>query len=98
MEKLTKGQEKALQAAKKGENVFISGGGGVGKSYISRRIVEELQKERKNILVTASTGKAAMLIGGVTCHRAFQIPTRMAWEAKPKILPNTPIYEADVVF
>lgn len=48
MEKLTKGQEKALQAAKKGENVFISGGGGVGKSYISRRIVEELQKERKN--------------------------------------------------
>lgn len=86
MEKLTKGQEKALQAAKKGEKVFISDGEGVGKSYISRRIVEELQKERKNILVTASTGKAAMLIGGVTCHRAFQIPTRMAWERKMRVM------------
>lgn len=97
MEKLTKGQKKALQAAKKGENVFISGGGGVGKSYVSRKIVEELQKARKNVLITASTGKAAMLIGGVTCHRAFQIPTRMAWEAKPKVLPDAPIYEADAV-
>lgn len=86
MEKLTKGQEKALQAAKKGENVFISGGGGVGKSYVSRKIVEELQKARKNVLITASTGKAAMLIGGVTCHRAFQIPTRMAWERKMRVM------------
>ena len=97
MEKLTKGQEKALQAVRTGRNVCITGGGGVGKSYILRKIIEELQKDRKTILITASTGRAAMLIGGVTCHRAFNIPIKMAWQADPKISTVSPIYEADAV-
>jgi thymidylate kinase len=71
MEKLTKGQKEALEAVRTGRNVCITGGGGVGKSYISRKIIEDLQKQRKTVLITASTGRAAMLIGGITCHRAF---------------------------
>ena len=85
MEKLTKGQKEALEAVRTGRNVCITGGGGVGKSYISRKIIEDLQKQRKTVLITASTGRAAMLIGGITCHRAFNIPVKLTWQAEPKI-------------
>lgn len=36
MEKLTKGQKEALEAVRTGRNVCITGGGGVGKSYIPK--------------------------------------------------------------
>ena len=65
---LTKGQVSALDAVRKGKNVFVTGGGGVGKSYLVTQIVDELQASGKTVLITASTGKAATLIGGVTCH------------------------------
>lgn len=45
MEKLTKEQKEALEAVRTGRNVCITGGGGVGKSYISRKIIEDLQKQ-----------------------------------------------------
>ncbi|MGN8734877.1 hypothetical protein ACTNEY_14895 [Fusicatenibacter saccharivorans] len=38
-----------------------------------------------------------MLIGGVICHRAFNIPIKIAWQADPKISTVSPIYEADAV-
>lgn len=97
MEKLTKGQKEALEAVRTGRNVCITGGGGVGKSYISRKIIEDLQKQRKTVLITASTGRAAMLIGGITCHRAFNILVKLTWQAEPKITASLPIYEADAV-
>ena len=92
MQTLTNGQKQALLESQNGHNIFISGGGGVGKSYISQIIVDELQAAGKTVLITASTGKAAMLINGVTCHRAFRIPIRMTWSATPKITPKDPIY------
>ena len=95
MQTLTNGQKQALLEAQNGHNIFISGGGCVGKSYISQIIVDELQATGKTVLITASTGKAAMLINGVTCHRAFRIPIRMTWSATPKITPKDPIYESD---
>lgn len=97
MQTLTNGQKQALLESQNGHNIFISGGGGVGKSYISQIIVDELQAAGKTVLITASTGKAAMLINGVTCHRAFRIPIRMTWSATPKITPKDPIYESDVI-
>ena len=62
MQTLTNGQKQALLESQNGHNIFISGGGGVGKSYISQIIVDELQATGKTVLITASTGKAAMLI------------------------------------
>ena len=41
MQTLTNGQKQALLEAQNGHNIFISGGGGVGKSYIS--INEQIQ-------------------------------------------------------
>ena len=94
---LTKGQQAVLDEAKKGSNIFITGGGGVGKSYIINRIVSELQDSGKTVLITASTGKAAALIGGVTCHRTFHIPIKVTWLAEPEIHEDSPLYESDVI-
>lgn len=94
---LTKGQLNALTEVRKGRNVFITGGGGVGKSYIIRQIVAELQASGKAVLITASTGKAATLIGGVTCHRAFRIPIKAAWLADPNPTNDSPLYQADAI-
>ena len=38
MQTLTNGQKQALLESQNGHNIFISGGGGVGKSYISQII------------------------------------------------------------
>lgn len=94
---LTPSQQYALEKAKAGKNIFVTGGGGVGKSYVASRIIEDLKEIRKNVLVTASTAKAATLINGVTCHRAFKIPLKLTWLAEPKIDSDNPVYAADTV-
>lgn len=50
------------------KNVFITGGGGVGKSYVIRGIVNRARSLKLSIAVTASTGVAAMQIEGQTLH------------------------------
>lgn len=44
----------ALSIAINGENLFITGGGGVGKSYITNLIAQELENLGKNVLKCAS--------------------------------------------
>ena len=94
---LTPSQQYALDQVRSGRNVFISGGGGVGKSYLANRIIEDLEAKGKKVLVTASTGKAALLINGVTCHRAFRIPLKLTWLAEPRITSDSPVYAADAI-
>jgi ATP-dependent DNA helicase PIF1 len=58
-------QQLALEAVAKGQNIFITGGAGVGKSYL----VNEIVKSSKKIIgVCAMTGCAALLINGATLH------------------------------
>lgn len=59
-------QQLALDDVLKGENVFITGGAGVGKSYLVNKIVQRLA--HTNPGVCAMTGCAALLINGVTVH------------------------------
>lgn len=55
------------------ENVFITGGGGVGKSWVTKTIIEDYKLRNKNIVVLASTGIAAINISGQTLHSFFRL-------------------------
>ncbi|XP_066916735.1 uncharacterized protein [Clytia hemisphaerica] len=64
--------------------LLLSGGAGVGKSFLVKTLTEQLKKILKepgqnydkepSVLVTASTGKAASNIDGTTLHSAFKLP------------------------
>jgi len=63
-------QQLALTDVSKGHNIFITGGAGVGKSYLVNEIVKST---KKNIGVCAMTGCAALLINGATLHSYLAI-------------------------
>ena len=63
-------QQYAVQLALAGESIFLTGAAGVGKSYTLKFIVKELRNKlgTKHVYITASTGTAALAIGGTTVH------------------------------
>ncbi|WP_295902584.1 DEAD/DEAH box helicase [uncultured Bdellovibrio sp.] len=62
-------QADALELLRSGENVFLTGGAGSGKSFLVRHFMKELDPKEMPIL--ASTGAAAVLLGGRTFHSFF---------------------------
>lgn len=68
--KLSTEQEVVLELAKTGINIFLTGVGGTGKSYLLNKIIRSLKEEHGSdaVFVTASTGIAAVNIGGCTVH------------------------------
>lgn len=72
MELSTK-QQLFLDAALTGENVFLTGEAGTGKSHVVKLAIEQLQKRKKNVVVVAPTGVAATNIGGQTIHSMFSL-------------------------
>lgn len=66
---LTPCQEAAFQALRGSSNVFVTGGAGSGKSFLIRYFLRE--KDTRDFPVLASTGAAAVLVGGRTFHSFF---------------------------
>ncbi|KAL7436258.1 hypothetical protein ACHAXM_005212 [Skeletonema potamos] len=62
-------QLKAIQLASEGTNIFLTGKAGTGKSWVTKKIVENFRtKLNRTIHVTAPTGIAAINVGGVTIN------------------------------
>lgn len=72
---MTPSQARALKAMIRGENVFLTGEGGTGKSYVIRTFLEYCREAEINVLATAHTGLAAQNIAGTTLTKAFGLPT-----------------------
>ena len=70
---LTDNQKRCVELAEQGSNIFITGSAGTGKSYVLKFIKKALQEKNVTYKLTASTGVAAVNIGGQTLHHALSI-------------------------
>lgn len=76
------------------KNIFIQGSAGSGKSTLLKKYLDSLSAdERSRILLAAPTGKAADIIGGITLHKAFNLPNSVQMldeeiTSLPKMLHN----------
>lgn len=73
-ETLSNGQFSFLEAVDRGENIFLTGKAGTGKSHITKKAIELLEKSGKRVAALAPTGIAANNIGGATLHSTFSLP------------------------
>ena len=62
-----------LKQLQQHQNVFLTGGAGVGKTTMTREIIESYESDAKKVAKLASTGMAATLIGGQTLHSFFDL-------------------------
>ena len=77
-------QQAALYALKGGQNVFLTGKAGTGKTTIINHFIDWALENDKNLIVCASTGAAAQRITSTkacTIHRAFGL------KKEPIVLP-----------
>ena len=63
-------QTKVVSAALSGQSFFLTGSAGTGKSHVMRLVTQRLQAKvgKSAVYVTASTGIAAVNVGGTTLH------------------------------
>ncbi|MBM0637379.1 AAA family ATPase [Campylobacter sp. VicNov18] len=52
-------------------NVFLSGGAGVGKSFLTNELIRSYRKEKKSVVALGSSALSAFNIGGITLHSFF---------------------------
>ena len=53
------------------QNIFLTGGAGVGKTTITKEIIKSFEDDAKKVAKLASTGMASTLINGQTLHSFF---------------------------
>ena len=57
------------------KNIFLTGGAGVGKSYLTKNLIK---KYPRNLVVLAPTGIAAVNVGGQTIHSFFEFSRNLS--------------------
>ncbi len=61
-------QDQAFDILAMGQNIFLTGAAGTGKTYLINRFIRHAREHGIVIAITASTGIAATHIGGMTIH------------------------------
>ena len=73
-EGLTADQKAVFDKMVAGENLFLTGNAGTGKSFVLNRFSEYCDATRTTLMKCAPTGIASQNIGGATLHRQFKAP------------------------
>ena len=83
--------KKALKCLSNGENLFITGKAGTGKTTLLKEIRQRYEG-KKTLVVLAPTGVAAENAGGFTMHNFLRLPLK-PYLPQHKVLPN--LYNLD---
>lgn len=75
-------QRKVVGLLNKRRNIFLTGGAGTGKTHTVRKWMKETNRQ---VVLTATTGIAALLLGGQTIHRFSGIGIK----ARPELAEAT---------
>lgn len=96
---LTSGQQQVFDTVARGDNVYLTGLGGTGKSYILDVIIDWARKQGKNVIACAPTGIAALNIGGSTLHRVLSIHPGETLAMHPyiNVRENSPLMACDIL-
>lgn len=97
--KLNKKQQQTVDLIQSGVNVFLTGDAGTGKTTVIQQSVKGLEKDGKNVLITATTGVAADNIGmgAVTVHKVFELGIEFEKYKDAPGFRSSYLQEADVV-
>ena len=57
-----------------GKSIFLTGAAGTGKSYVIREIKRRLEAAGRRVALCATTGVAAIAVGGSTLHSLLRLP------------------------
>lgn len=71
LDSLSPQQASVVNRVLNGENIFLTGGAGTGKSHVIHAVVQAMHDREKTVILAASTGIAAVNIGGITLHSAL---------------------------
>lgn len=80
-----------------GHNTFLTGDGGVGKTSTLNKFIEASTAKGFNVMVTAMTGIASLNLGGVTAHKALEIPIGPLTYMRDNYDPSDEIIQSDII-
>ena len=92
---LTGEQRLAIEMICRGENVYIHGNPGTGKSYLLLQL--KLILSDKNVVFLSPTGISAENIGGITIHSYFNIDINEPYTFKQTDIPRPDVIVIDEV-
>ncbi len=79
MDSLNEKQKEAFNEMKDGQNIFITGPGGSGKSHVIKIFVnyykDNIEDDENKLYITSSTGLSSLLINGITINNYAGIAT-----------------------
>ncbi len=83
-------QKEALEIMKTGQNIFLTGPAGCGKTFLLNKYLEYLREKKISVGITASTGIAATHLDGRTIHSwcGIGIEEKLDQKKLKKILHN----------
>lgn len=94
-ENLNDEQKAAFQILLEGENIFLTGEAGTGKSFLLNAFLDRVKG--KNVLVCAPTGIAALQIGGATIHSVFKLKPQPYLPDQPLGKIQNTVKAADII-